>query len=445
MKYILTILMSMILMVNAKTPYSTVKGSYRHETAKQIKLFTVLNGDMVEYASTSLGPDGSFAFTLIPNDYGFYYIGDEKTYFRVYLIPDQILSVKIDSESNDIALVGTSNPENILVNQWFHILKKMDNMATKSKGILTTYIDFYPELEKVVIDYGKYLDQIKTANIKFNEEMNYLAQSDIRFFALAFLASGRTKHPEKGNITSFHKKVLDEKPLNSQILRLPYAWEYLKAYSSVKRTHMSKNIEGNYTDYLLEQIDGDDLKSRYLLKELAKQKTADKYNAFMKMYGSYFQSADQKNAAQNFGAPLMSTSKGSPAINFIYPDITGKMVSLSDFVGKVVVVDVWATWCGPCIGEIPSLQKLEHEFEGKDVVFMSVSVDNMKHKWEEYLKKNKLTGVQLLGDQAIRDNYKITGIPRFMLFDKKGNIVSVDAPRPSNRLLGIMINEELNK
>ena len=73
------------------------------------------------------------------------------------------------------------------------------------------------------------------------------------------------------------------------------------------------------------------------------------------------------------------------------------MHSLSDYKGKVVVVDVWATWCGPCVKEMPFFKKLKDEFEGKEVVFMGVSVDENKFKWEAYMKKQGLTGVQLWG------------------------------------------------
>ena len=101
------------------------------------------------------------------------------------------------------------------------------------------------------------------------------------------------------------------------------------------------------------------------------------------------------------------------------------MVSLSDFKGKVVLVDVWATWCGPCRQQIPYLKKLEEEMHGTDVVFGGVSVDESKdkQKWLDFIKTEGLKGV----------------------FDKKGNIVSVDAPRPSSPELKKMLENELKK
>ena len=156
-----------------------------------------------------------------------------------------------------------------------------------------------------------------------------------------------------------------------------------------------------------------------------------------------------KERAEAIGAKLYDTRAGGKAADFTYPDVNGKMVSLSDFKGKVVLVDVWATWCGPCKREIPHLIKLEKEMEGKDLVVLGVSVDEAKNKqkWLDFIKEKGLGGVQVFanGWSKIAKDYKITGIPRFMVFDKKGNVVSVDAPRPSNPELKKLIEAELKK
>ena len=126
--------------------------------------------------------------------------------------------------------------------------------------------------------------------------------------------------------------------------------------------------------------------------------------------------------------------EGEPAIDFNYPDIEGNEISLTSFKGKLVYVDVWATWCGPCKAEIPSLQKLETDYHGKDITFMSVSVDTDKEAWEKMVAEKELGGVQLWADgwSKITKDYAIFGIPRFMLFDADGNVVSTNAPRPSS-------------
>jgi thiol-disulfide isomerase/thioredoxin len=108
---------------------------------------------------------------------------------------------------------------------------------------------------------------------------------------------------------------------------------------------------------------------------------------------------------------------------------------MKDLKGKVVVVDVWATWCGPCKREIPYLKQLEEEMKGKNVEFVSISVDENrdKNKWLTMVDTAKLGGTQLFAGSPndISKYYRISGIPRFMIFDQEGKIISIDSPRPS--------------
>lgn len=146
---------------------------------------------------------------------------------------------------------------------------------------------------------------------------------------------------------------------------------------------------------------------------------------------------------------LTVLASGQPSPKFSYPDINGKNRSLDEFKGNYVYVDVWATWCGPCKVEIPYLKELEHEYENKNITFVGLSIDTQenKKKWEKMVAERDLKGVQILADkdwesQFIQD-YRITGIPRFILIDPNGNIISHDAPRPSQPELKALF-EELN-
>ena len=114
-------------------------------------------------------------------------------------------------------------------------------------------------------------------------------------------------------------------------------------------------------------------------------------------------------------------------------DIEGKTWSLRDFRGKYVYIDMWATWCAPCRREMPYLKQLEEEFADAEIVFLGLSVDSDKAKWEAMVKTGNLTGVQLyLGNQSsFQEAYRAEGIPRFILLGKDGRIISNDMSRPS--------------
>lgn len=138
-------------------------------------------------------------------------------------------------------------------------------------------------------------------------------------------------------------------------------------------------------------------------------------------------------------------AKGRPSPKFEnYVDIKGGTKSLSSFKGKYVYIDVWATWCGPCIQQIPYLQALEKEYHNKNITFVSISTDESRRsggsweaaekKWRDFVKKRNMSGVQLWSGQdfTFQRDYQINGIPRFILIDPQGNIVDANAPRPSD-------------
>ncbi len=135
---------------------------------------------------------------------------------------------------------------------------------------------------------------------------------------------------------------------------------------------------------------------------------------------------------------------GKAAPLFSYPDTEGNMVSLSDFLGKYVYIDVWATWCGPCRKEIPFMKELEKEFHGKNVVFMSVSVDKEadKEKWMNMIMEQEMVGVQLFADKdwksSIAEDYMVNSIPRFLLIDREGKIITSRAERPSGKIKEVL-------
>lgn len=132
----------------------------------------------------------------------------------------------------------------------------------------------------------------------------------------------------------------------------------------------------------------------------------------------------------------LSPGMASPAFHD-YINYEGGTNSLSDFKGKYVYIDVWATWCVPCIYEMPFMAKIEKEYKGKNIHFLGLSIDRSQDedKWRKMIANKELGGTQLLADKQIDSDfirgYYIQGIPRFILLDPEGNIVNNDAPRPS--------------
>jgi thiol-disulfide isomerase/thioredoxin len=157
-------------------------------------------------------------------------------------------------------------------------------------------------------------------------------------------------------------------------------------------------------------------------------------------------------AMTKYHAQIVEGNKmnGSPSPTFDYDNYKGGKTKLEDFKGKYVYIDVWATWCGPCRQEIPFLKKTEEKYHGKNIVFLSMSIDKLKdvEKWRTMVKEKELGGVQVFADNdwnsKFVQDYKITGIPRFILVDPNGNIVKADAPRPSSAELPTLLDSLLN-
>ena len=140
-------------------------------------------------------------------------------------------------------------------------------------------------------------------------------------------------------------------------------------------------------------------------------------------------------------------AKGMNATDFEYENNIGEWVKLSDFKGKYVLIDLWATWCKPCIEEMPYLKEIENTLNDENIEFIAISIDKDKVKWQQYLSKNKMNGIQLIADKAeessVMKDYKLLNLPNYILIDDRGKIITVSAPKPSSGELLKLLEDEL--
>ena len=120
--------------------------------------------------------------------------------------------------------------------------------------------------------------------------------------------------------------------------------------------------------------------------------------------------------------------------DFSLKNLNGENVDFSSFKGKFIVLDFWASWCGPCLANIPSQKLLIKKYNGSPLEFVSISLDTDKTKWKKTLKKYDLDGVQLNAPKAFNEliaiYFKVLAPPQYVIIDKDGMVVNQDAPQP---------------
>ncbi len=122
----------------------------------------------------------------------------------------------------------------------------------------------------------------------------------------------------------------------------------------------------------------------------------------------------------------MALQPGRHAPDFTLTDLEGQPVSLSQFRGKVVLLDFWASWCGPCIGDLPFLRKIKKQTAGQPVVFVNLSLDSSDAAWRKAIEKHGIEGVHVrsgASGSGATSAYNVRGIPAYFLVDPQGMIL----------------------
>lgn len=145
----------------------------------------------------------------------------------------------------------------------------------------------------------------------------------------------------------------------------------------------------------------------------------------------------------------LGLTKGSlmPIIEGITP--TEELISLNDLKGKVIYLDIWATWCKPCVEEFAYSQELLKNYSNDNIEFVYISVDSDKETWLNFITENNdiPEGLHLLEakEGSIFNSLRINGIPRYILIDKQGRVIDIHAPKPSSNKIKELIDSYIKE
>ncbi|KQC00873.1 TlpA disulfide reductase family protein [Pedobacter sp. Hv1] len=225
--------------------------------------------------------------------------------------------------------------------------------------------------------------------------------------------------------------------------RMVYEY-YMKVLRNLEKKSILKDPSYSLAQHrvkLLAELVPNQYIKNYLIYEMAMfdMKAAKDLETFYTDFKKYYTGTDEKfkNSMANAYQSLVKLKKGTPSPEFVdYINYKGGTNSLKDYRGKYVYIDLWATWCGNCWNEMPYLKELEHAYEGKNIVFVSISLDEDIKEWAKTVKEKAMDGIQLLVKQpqsSFIKEYAVNGIPRYIFLDPEGKIIAYNAPRPSDK------------
>lgn len=427
-----------------------VCGKISNPKNKSIKI-NYWNGDTKTIEST-LNKDGSFKINLDVKKPGKYNIehGGENT--GMFLYPNDSIYVTIDTKLFDETVTYSGKGalvNNYLAKQYMHFENTLSSggfrqtyyrkIAFSDAQTFSTYAD---SLAKVKLDY---LDQFKVDlpvtfyDYQYAEIVYDYATDKADYPSMHYYVRGIRDSTVKVEPTFF--QFYDQLAVDNE--------NYLESYNFVSYLgyylrHKTKQNFGRDSISTADQL----VSARFLFKGKIKEKAISELVSRTLDYGTpqelkelYQLSAkditdtELRNNIDTKYKLISSLLPGNPAPAITLKSREGKTVNLSDFKGKVVFLDFWASWCAPCMREMPYAKILQDTFATKDVVFLYVSIDEDEKAWRKTMEAKQMKGVHLRAngfDDGLVKRYGVNGIPSYFLIGKDGIIINNNPSRPSS-------------
>ncbi|SRX73714.1 TlpA family protein disulfide reductase [Aequorivita antarctica] len=424
-----------------KPDYSVINGTVENNTAET----ALIRGNDFE-ASFSINEKGVFTDTLHIKVDGFYdlSVGRERT--EIYLEKGKNLSVNLNADEFDESLKYSgdlANINNFLAAKYLWNEQKMDNKEV--------YLLDENKFKERLDQNQKSIDSLYVVNKIENENFKAKLADEDNYSHALMVENYKDAHRYYSGDETYRVSGDFYDGLKDINFKDTLAFRNSVGYQNLLEAHFNRLVNeetfesgnNNQTVMYLKKVNEalpngyakDKMMSSYLRFGLKPDETLDEaYN----IYKNSNPNPENLATLTERYNKLKTITAGNPSPTFNYENHKGGTTDLATLKGKYVYIDVWATWCGPCLREIPALKEVEKDYHNKNVDFVSLSIDEPKDydKWKAMVSEKELGGIQLMADNNWKskfvEDYAIMGIPRFILIDPQGNIISADAPRPSD-------------
>lgn len=431
----------------AQVDYAIVSGQIRNLSSGEITL-TTQDGDFKK--TINLADDGSFLDTLRIKSGTCFLFDENRNGTPMYIDKGVKINVVYDSKDykNTIKLSG----KGIDISKY--LLGKQQKLDGTFKVRSNNPMGLEPvDFKMKMQEFKKSLENLLFLAKGIPSDYKKLEKRDINCIYITMLTQ-YSWGPKKDSLPEDFLSEVDNFDLNNEAdYKFSFLYRvYLYNYCNMKSYDLAESgaaAKGMGIFKLVEEFTNDYIKNQMLFNTTSADivRTPDMdtyYKAFMTVSTD---DAHRKEMTKIY-KELIATSKGHASPKFSnYENFNGGTTSLDDLKGKYVFIDLWATWCSPCVKELPFLKKLEEEYHGKNIVFVGISLNEQKDRdrWKKLIEKKGVKGTQLLADKALESEfakaYKVFTIPRFIVLDPDGNIVTSNAPFPSDPKLKELLNE----
>ncbi|WP_019038372.1 TlpA family protein disulfide reductase [Psychroflexus tropicus] len=416
----------------------------------------ILNKNQEIIESIILNKDKTFIDTLNLSK-GFYSFTNGKESTKVFLKPNYDLSLSLNTKEFDesIKYEGKGANENnylakkSLLEESFGDLNYYGFYGKLSESEFLKLTDSLYNLQKDLLVKSVDLDKdfffIESKSIEF-EKLNKISTYE----NLHRFVTGNKEFKVSENYPNAFKNVdLSNESLLISPNYLSYIQSYLRKLSNDRMAENDDNFDPTleYVKTIRKEVNSDIIKEE-LLYDVGKWELnyTKKLDSVFNIISLALTNDRYLSEVTVKYKELKKTEKGAISPVFELNDIYGKSISLNDFKGKLVYIDIWATWCLPCIIEMPYLKKMKNYFKGKNIQIISICKDDSEKNWRKMVEEKELGGIQVFApDNGISffKDYSVQGIPRFILIDKDGKIIDANAKKPSDPELQKEIEEYL--